>query len=62
MCLLQSEAAVGTEEETAGGSELLSRGEVSRSCLLYQECCSCGGALDKALCDTSDKGRHSQPQ
>lgn len=31
MCLLQSEAAVGTEKETTGGSELLSRGEVSRT-------------------------------
>lgn len=36
MCLLQSEAAVGTEKETTGGSELLSRGEVSGACLLYQ--------------------------
>lgn len=36
MHLLQSEAAVGTEKETAGGSELLSRGEVSGAYLLYQ--------------------------
>lgn len=36
MCLLQSEVAVGAEKETTGGSELLSRGEVSRTCLLHQ--------------------------